>query len=60
MCDVHIHNNYSDSNNADTATIKQLSKFHLNPLIVNSIAQTDCMCTCIHVLNACVCVGVHM
>lgn len=56
MQHVHIHNSSSDSRNADTVTIKLLSKFHLNPLIVNSITQTDCMCACIHVLSACVCV----
>lgn len=60
MSDVHVHNNYSNSKSADTVIIKLLSKFHLNPLIVNSITQTDCMCACIHVLSACVCVGVHM
>lgn len=55
MSDVHI-NNYSDSRKADTVNIKILSTFHLNPLIVNSITQTDCICACIHVLSACVCV----
>lgn len=53
MC-AHMHNNYSHSKNADTGTV--LSKFHLNPLIVNSITQTACMCACVHVLSACVCV----
>lgn len=32
-------------------SIKLLSKFHLNPLIVNSITQTACMRACI---SACV------
>lgn len=40
--------------NAGAVSIKLLSKFHLNPLIVNSITQTACMCACIHVLSACV------
>ena len=51
--------------NAGAMSIKLLSKFHLNPLIVNSITQTACMCVCIHVFKCvCVCVsmcvGVHM
>lgn len=36
-------------------SIKLLSKFHLNPLIVNSITQTACMHACVRVLvRACV------
>lgn len=48
--------------NAGAMSIKLLSKFHLNPLIVNSITQTACVCVCIHVLGMCVCasVCVHM
>lgn len=53
---TQVHNNYHDSENADAGTIELLSKCHLNPLIVNSITQTACMCACIHVLSACVCV----
>lgn len=41
--------------NASAVSIKLLSKFHLNPLIVNSITQTACMCACIHEFK-CVCV----
>lgn len=45
-------------------SIKLLSKFHLNPLIVNSITQTACMRACVHAcISACACflwVGVHM
>ncbi len=43
--------------NVGAMSIKLLSKFHLNPLIVNSITQTACMCACIHVFK-CVCVYV--
>lgn len=43
--------------NASAVSIKLLSKFHLNPLIVTSITQTACMCTCIHVFKSvCMCV----
>ena len=45
--------------NAGAMSIKLLSKFHLNPLIVNSITQTACMCACIHVFKCvCLCVWV--
>lgn len=37
-------------------SIKLLSKFHLNPLIVNSITQTACMHACVRAcISACVC-----
>lgn len=40
--------------NIGAVSIKLLSKFHLNPLIVNYITETACICACIHVLSACV------
>lgn len=49
--------------NAGAVSIKLLSKFHLNPLIVNSITQTACMCACIHVFKCvcmCVCLCAHV
>lgn len=45
----------TDLEHPGAVSIKLLSKFHLNPLIVNAITQTACICACIHVFK-CVCV----
>lgn len=48
-----------DTHLKNAASIRLLSKFHLNPLIVNSITQTACMRAHMY-LSVSLRVGVHM